>query len=59
MGELSEMTARYPGKAELYFALHDEHTQQTLNLVSRTVHLNVCRELREYLDSQEIAYNVN
>ncbi len=59
VGELSEVTARYPGKTELYFALRDEHTQQTLNLVSRTVRLNVCRELLEYLDSQEIKYKVN
>ena len=44
---------------ELYFALRDEQTKQTLRLVSRSVRLDVCRELIEYLDSQAVQYKIN
>ena len=59
VSELSEVTSRYPGQAELYFALRDEQTKQTLRLVSRSVRLDVCRELIEYLDSQAVQYKIN
>ncbi len=58
--ELSELTKKSPGNAELYFEVLDDEQNMKVDLMSRPVKLSVDKELINYLNEQpELAFRIN
>ena len=57
--ELSDRIKSSKGKAVVYINIFDRSEQVALNMYSRKYHVQVNRDLTEFLDENEIKYTVS
>ena len=59
IGEIVDRIKKAKGKAVLYINIYDRAEQVALNMYSRKYHVQVTRELIEFLDENEIKYTIS
>ena len=60
ISELSLLTKEHPGNTALFFKIQDQESRSTLDMVSRTLHISVGRELISYLNEHpELEFRIN